>query len=126
MTKIKKEVNMDNQNLPEEIALLENQISLLMQLVDRERHPFAYHMLEAKATKKQVDATLDLMNEASKSIINKKPINNREFEKRVYKIFPSKDGSYGFAEGIVRTLNETGQYTDVFDYYSKDRINLIP
>jgi hypothetical protein len=117
---------MSSQNLQEQVEWLENQISLLMQLVDPARHPFSYHMLEAKATKKQVDATLDLMDEAKKKILNNNPMNNHEFEKKVYEIFPTKDGSYGFAEGIVGTLNDTHQFTEVFNYYSKNGMNLIP
>lgn len=117
---------MCNQDLEERIDLLENQISLLIQLVDSDKHPFSYHMLEAKATRQQVDATFALMDDARQRIRNGNPMNNHDFEKEVYLIFPSKNGSYGFAEGIVSTLNESGQFTEVFNYYAKNGMNLIP
>lgn len=109
-----------------EIVKLKNQINLLMELVDPDRNPFAYHMLEADADKKQVDAVFDLMKRVRDSLNANNSINHGEFEREIYKIFPSKDGSYGFAEGIVRTLNQKHQYTDVFEYYSKNGMNLIP
>jgi hypothetical protein len=75
-------------------------------------------------TKEQVEKILDLMDATSKSILDGKPMHHVDFEKHVYEIVPKYKGDYHFAENIVRTLNDTGQYTEVYRHMKKSGMNL--
>ena len=112
--------------LKERVSLLEDHKKMLLSLITSERHPFTYHMLEAGASQKQVDAVFDLMDEAQRRIQADTPPNHGEFERKVYEIFPSHKGDYHFAEGVVSTLRRSGQYAEVFEYYSRNGMNLPP
>ncbi|SRR6266480_712179 len=110
--------------LKKRVDELEDKVRRLLQVSDYDRHPFTYLTLEMDLTKQQVDKVFDLMDEASKSILGGKPMRRADFEKRVYSIVPAHDGDYHFAESIVGTLNDTGQYTDVYRQMKKDGMNL--
>ncbi len=75
-------------------------------------------------TKEQVEKIFDLMDEASTSVLNGKPMRHVDFEKRVYELVPKHSGDYHFAESIVKTLNDTGQYTDVYRHMKESGKNL--
>ena len=64
------------------------------------------------------------MEEARERIRSATPLHHHELEERVYRIFPDRRGSYAFAEGIVYALAETGQYTEVYDHYRRQGMNL--
>lgn len=109
------------------VAILENQVNLLLQLVDSEKAPFAYHMLEVGATKEQVTRTFDLMDDYWQFIKRDEEVrSHREFERSVYDIFPDRHGDYHFAEGIVQTLARGNRYREVYDYMLKNGMNLGP
>lgn len=110
--------------LEKRVAELEDKILRLLTLTDFDKHPFTYHELEANLTKEQVEAVFDLMDEAQKSLASPKPMDHHDFERRVYEIVPARNGDYHFAEGIVGTLNQSGQYTDVFRQMKKSGMNL--
>ena len=96
-----------------------------MSLVDPSTKPFSYHMLEADASRQQVDQVMGLMDSIRKTINSGgTPMSHGEFESRIYKIFPSRDGHYGFAEGIVSTLHDERKWEEVYDYYSKNGMNI--
>jgi tetrahydromethanopterin S-methyltransferase subunit B len=110
--------------LKKRVDELEDKVHRLLQISDPERHPFTYLTVEMDLTKEQVAKLFDLMDEASKSLLSGKPMHHVEFEKRVYEMVPKYNGDYHFAESIIRTLNDTGQYTDVYRYMKKSGMNL--
>jgi hypothetical protein len=115
---------MTNENQDARISHLEYRIKQLMSLVDPEREPFTYHAMEADLTQEQVNKILDLMDETRERIKSGSAPSHHEFEGSIYDIVPSHDGDYHFAEGIVRTLDKTGRYEDVFKHYKEHGMNL--
>ena len=111
-------------SLEERLSNAEHRITLLLTLIDSKKHPFTFHMLEADATRNQITAIYDLMDKAEKLINEGNPMDHHSFEQEVYKIIPSHSGDYHFAEGIVSTLNSSGQYFDVYVHYKKNGMNL--
>lgn len=112
--------------LADRVVALEFRAEQLVLLADPDRHPFTYQMLEANASRAQVDAALALMAEACAAIQAGSPLHHADFEERVARIFPTRSGSYAFAEGIVQALAETGQFAEVYHYYRQHGMNLGP
>ena len=111
-------------DLERRIEHLEYRTRLLAEIADFGNHPFLYTVLESNLTESQVTAIYDLMDEAAKTIRNGKPMNDHEFEERIYKIVPSHRGDYHFAEDIVSTLNDKGRWVDVYTHMRKDGMNI--
>ena len=119
------------QTIPETIRhLLENskvdilhKIELLMKLVDSDRDPFCFLMLEYEATRKQVEAVYDLMNKIDDDIRKGKDVHHGAFEREVYRIFPKYRGQYHFAEAIVGTLGKQRHWVAVYEYMKKNGMN---
>ena len=96
----------------------------LLTVTDPQRHPFTYLTLEANLTGAQVKAIFSLMDEAERSVSTRQRMHHAEFERRVYGIVPSRAGDYHFAEDIVRTLNDSNQYTSVYNHMRTSGMNL--
>ena len=112
-------------DLQEQISQLTYRQELLMRLVDPQTSPFSYLLLEAKATRDQEKQVMDLMDSIRKMLAaGQTPLSHGEFEQRIYEIIPSHNGDYHFAEGIVSTLKEENKWTEVFDYYKNNGMNL--
>ncbi len=103
---------------------LEHRIRLLMSLVDPDKQPFNYHMLEANASEQQVTAIYELMDKTRSDIVAKIGISHHAFEQRVYEIFPTRVGHYHFAEGIVSSPKKTRQYEVVYEHMQNDGMNI--
>ncbi len=113
------------ETLEDRIAKLEYHKRLLMSLVTPETNSFVYQMLEAVASEEQVTRVYDLMDSIRRSIDEgKTPISHGQFEAEIYKIFPAHNGNYGFAEGIVATLNEGNKWQEVYSFYQKNGMNI--
>ena len=111
--------------LEKRVQLLEDRIGMLMELVDSDKYPFMFLALESGLTESQVNQIFKLMEEVSKAIFNKKtPMSHSEFEERVYQIVPTHKNDHHFAESIVRTLNKTSQYAEVYQHMKKSGMNL--
>jgi len=117
--------------IPETIrAILNNQsdvdfkINLLMQLVNSDKNPFAYLLLEENATREQQSAIFDLMDKTEKKIRTKEKVSHVAFETEIYRIFPKSYGDYHFAENIVATLGEKGRWETVYKFMKKDGMNI--
>jgi len=110
--------------LKKRIEFLEERVRMLRSIADPERHPFTYLALEADLRRSQVDDIFRLMDEVRLSLKMGTPISHHIFESRIYEIVPSRNGDYHFAESVVRTLNDSNQYTDVFEHMKKDGMNL--
>jgi hypothetical protein len=108
------------------VRQLEHRCRLLVRIANPDKHPFTHLMLEVGASEHQVDSAHGLMEEAWNRIRSGDPMDSHQFEQRVYEIFPAKRGQHPFAESIVRTLNESHEYSDVFDYYREHGMNLTP
>ena len=106
------------------LAMLEYKIELLTALVDPDRNPFVFLCLEEDVTREQKKQLMDLMEDASISIREDKPMSHHEFENRVYSISPKHHGDYHFAEAIVSTLNDTHRWRDVYEYMKHHGMNL--
>ena len=111
-------------SLEQKVERLEFYISLLQSLVDPERAPFIYLVLETRLSREQLDAIYKLMDEVQDGIRQGNPINHADFEQRVYDIVPSKNGDYPFAESIVSTLNQEHRYTGVYKHMKADGMNI--
>jgi hypothetical protein len=118
-------------SVEERLRALESQVedlkekqTRLLTLTEPDRHPFMYLTLEANLTRSQVDAIFNLMDEAERSLSSSTPMGHAEFERRVYEIVPSRTGDYHFAEDIVRTLNDSNQYTTVYNHMRSSGMNL--
>lgn len=108
--------------IPETIRwlLLNNmpfKIEMLMGLVDSERNPFNYLMLEIDATKSQMNKVLDLMDKTQTDLKHKKKITHRDFEMEIYNIFPKHRGDYHLAESIIGILCSSGNRWDLVKPY---------
>ena len=115
----------DRQNdLEKRIAELEHRVKQLLTLSDRSKHPFTCHMIETNITKEQEEGILTLMKDAQRSLSTSNPMTHNEFERQVYSIVPQQEGNYHFAEAIVRTLNDSSQFTDVYAHMERDGMNL--
>lgn len=113
------------EELEKRVQLLEERVKMLVEIADYDKHPFTYICLEHGLTEAQIKEIFDLMDEVGKAIFDKKtPMSHHEFEERVYQIVPSEKGNYHFAESIVATLNQTGQYTEVYQHMKKSGMNL--
>lgn len=111
--------------LEKRVQHLEERVGMLVEIADYDKHPFTYNALEYGLTESQVKQILDLMDEVGNAILKKKtPMSHHEFEERVYRIAPAKRGDYHFAESIVRSLNKTGQYQEVYQHMKKSGMNL--
>lgn len=122
-----------------QLAILENKVNelgaeierlrchrnLLMGLVDASKAPFNFLMLESNANQSQINAILDLMQSIRTAISQgNPPMSHGQFEREIYKIFPTKHGSYQLAELIVKTLNDEGKYEEVYQHMKKDGMNI--
>jgi hypothetical protein len=110
--------------LESEVEELKEKQGRLLTLTDPQRHPFTYLTLEANLTRPQVESILNLMDETERSLSTSQPMHHVEFERRVYEIVPSRAGDYHFAEDIVRTLNDSNQYTSVHNHMRTSGMNL--
>ena len=106
------------------IEYLKYRVELLASIADSEHHPFIFTVLESNLTEHQVIAIYDLMDEASKTIREGKPMGHHQFEQRIYEIVPSHRGDYHFAESIVDTLNDEQRWEEVYQHMKKDGMNL--
>ena len=107
------------------VQRLEEQVRRLINIADPEKHPFTYLVLEMGVTDDQVEKIFALMEQVRKQILDHKtPMHHAEFEQRVYEIVPSHKGDYHFAESIVMCLNDTHQYTEVYDHMRTSGMNL--
>ena len=102
---------------------INNKFVMLLELVDSDRNPFLYMMLEIGATKQQIEAVYDLMDKTEKVIGERKKISHPEFEREIYRIFPKRYGHYHHAEGIVGTLGKQGRWILVYQYMKKNGMN---
>jgi len=102
---------------------INHKIEMLLQLVESDRNPFIYAMLEIGATKNQIEAVFDLMDKTEKEVTSSKKPTHNEFEKEIYRIFPHQKGNYHLAEGIVGMLGKEGRWKSVYDYMKKDGMN---
>lgn len=100
-----------------------NKIELLTTLVDPERNPFSYLMLEIGASKKQIEAVFALMDKTEADIRKKREVSHGDFEKGIYYIFPDQRGNYHLAESIVGILGQQGRWTVVCEYMKKNGMN---
>jgi len=114
----------ENGELENRVKHLEERVKMLVNIADPEKHPFTYLALETNLTHSQVEAILELMDKAQKSLRIGDPMNHAVFEGRVYEIVPIKNGDYHFAESIVATLNDSHQYSDVYEHMKKDGMNI--
>ena len=110
--------------LESEIEELKDKENRLLTLTDPERHPFTHLTLELNLTKAQVRGIFSLMDEAERSLSTDQPMQHGEFERGVYEIVPTQAGNYHFAEDIVRTLNDSNQYTAVYTHMRTSGMNL--
>lgn len=132
---VKIQKNLGLSTLPETIRFLiiergenfmENinyKVGMLLSLVDFDKNPFLYTMLEIDATKEQVEAVYDLMDKTEQNIVAGKKTSHHEFEAEIYKIFPKHHGSYHLAEGIVGSLGKQGRWETVYNYMKKNGMN---
>ena len=82
---------------------------------------FLYRMLEAEATKDQVNAIHDLMKSVYDDIEAGKEVSYADFEKRIYQIFPEKIGNYHLVEDILSLLKDKSpQYKLVYDHLKRE------
>jgi hypothetical protein len=109
--------------LEERVKHLEDQIDMLITIADDEKKPFIYLALESGLSHDQVKKILDLMDNVRTSL-KTKPMGHVKFESEIFKIVPSHDGDYKFAETIILTLNDEHRYTDVYQHMKKDGMNL--
>lgn len=114
-----------NAELEARVKRLEEEVKRLIAIADPEKHPFTYLVLESGLTDDQVEKIFVLMEQVRKDILAKKePMNHNAFEKRVYEIVPTHNGDYHFAESIVLCFNDTDQYTEIYEYFKKNGMNL--
>ena len=112
------------ESLEAEVAHLKYQIRQLISLADSERAPFTHYVLEYNLTQNEVSDIYDLMDETHAAIESGNPPSHHKFESQVYKIVPSQEGNYHFAEGIVSTLNQEQRYKDVYRFMQKNGMNI--
>ena len=112
------------EDLERRVEHLEYRVKLLAEIANFEEHRFIYTVLESDLTESQVRAIFDLMDEASRTIRNGKPMSHHKFEERIYEIVPSHLGDYHFAEDIVSTLNDEGRWVEVYKHMKKDGMNI--
>lgn len=118
---------MSDQDLLHRLEALEFKAELLMELVDPGRDPFVFAMLEADATRNQVQRTYDLLDDYWRKVkSNTETRNHHELESEVYRIFPTKRGDYHFAESIVRANARAGRYRELYEYLRASGMNFEP
>ena len=116
---------MSSADLKELVSLNEFRIKMLMELVDPDDKPFAYHVLKGELSETQYMEIMDLMQSISEKIQEgRTPINHQEFEMRVYEIAPQHDGDHHYVEGIVSTLNEEGRFQTVYEHMKHSGMNI--
>ena len=98
-------------------------IELLMPLVNSEKNPFNYLMLEIDATESQMRKVYDLMDKIQTDIQSKREVSHVDFEKEIYKIFPKHYGDYHLAESIVGILGKSGRLEEGYRHMVKNGIN---
>jgi len=115
---------MSNERLRMEVARLVFQMELLQDLVDSERDPFAYLIFENRLSREQYQDILDYMDSLNERLAEGIEISRNEFESRIYQIVPSREGDYHFAENIIRTLNKSLRYEDIYEKLKKQGMNI--
>jgi septation ring formation regulator EzrA len=118
------ELLMSLKKLEKRVAELEHKIEDLLRLVDMEKAPFSYLVLESNLTSNQVDGIYDLMDDFRNYIRAGHKIKHPDFEEELYKIVPSKQTDYHFAQDVVSSLNDEGRYTDVYKALKKSGMNI--
>ena len=115
---------MSSKKLEKRVGELEHKIEDLLRLVDMEKAPFSYLVLESNLTSNQVDEICDLMDDFRNYIRAGHKIKHPDFEEELYKIVPSKQGDYHFAQDVVGSLNDEGRYTDVYKALKKSGMDI--
>lgn len=110
--------------LEKRIAELEHQVEHLLRLSDLERAPFSYLVVETGITDAQENEIYNLMEDFSNYIKAGRKIPHHDFEQELYKIMPSKNGDYHFAETVVASLNDEDRFTDVYEALKKSGMNI--
>ena len=118
------ELLMSSKKLEKRVEELEHKIEDLLRLVDMEKAPFSYLVLESNLTGNQVDGIYDLMDDFRNYIRAGHKIKHSDFEEELYKIVPSKQGDYHFAQDVVGSLNDEGRYTDVYEALKKSGMDI--
>lgn len=110
--------------LEKRVEELEHKIEDLLRLVDMEKAPFSYLVLESNLTINQVDGIYNLMDDFRNYIRAGHKIKHPDFEEELYKIVASKKGDYHFAQDVVSSLNSEGRYTDLYKALKKSGMDI--
>ena len=108
----------------ERISELEKKLEHILRLVDMDRAPFSYLVLECYLASDQEDKIYQLMDDFTNYVRAGHKINHHDFEDELYKIVPSKNGDYHFAEDVVGALNDEGRYTIVYEALRESGMNV--
>ncbi len=105
---------------------IDHKIELLMRLVkdNPENDDFAYLLLEIGATEEQEKKIYDWMDATEKKIREKKDVTHNDFEREIYKIFPTRHGDYHLAENIVGIFGRQKRWVLVYQHMKKDGMNI--
>lgn len=94
-------------------------------MVDPDRNPFQYFIVESGLTDEQVKQICALMEETYTALVKRKaPTDAYEFEKQMMVHLPEKQKmggvAYNFMKGLLITFDQTGQWPEVVEHYRRD------
>lgn len=69
---------------------------------------------EAKITREEYQAIMDLMDKIRAWISNGLEVNNSDYEEHFYEIVPEHHGDYHLCENIAQAFMEEGRWEEVF------------
>lgn len=115
---------MSTEELEKRIVRLEHQVGHLLRLADMERAPFSYLVVESGMTDTQEKEVYVLMDDFSNYVKAGRRIQHHDFEQELYKIVPTMNGDYHFAENVVASLNDEERYVDVYAALKESGMNI--
>jgi hypothetical protein len=111
-------------DLEKRVTRLEYREDKIISIFRQEFVPLELFILQSDLNAEQVQGICDVMEYTHKMLAGGKPIDTKDFEKRLLSYIPEKEKpggiAYPFIQCMLGTFTRTGQWSDVCKHFKRD------